>query len=154
MNDYYKESFKAFMGAENERRQHKSLSSMTKAEMEENLRQFIDHMFGPEVLGGKALTSEQKQQFVQSMMIFVFAHRHSKNDRFIEETRDALKARKNNETHFNFDIVRNVMYHYSKKAQDVFMQYPIECFFLAKFASSAEGIQYIEGKTDDNELKT
>jgi hypothetical protein len=50
------------------------------------------------------------------MMIFVFAHRHSKGDRFIEETKEDLKQKKNSALHFDFTIVRNVMYLFSKKA--------------------------------------
>jgi hypothetical protein len=49
------------------------------------------------------------------MMIFVFAHRHSKGDRFIEETREAMKEC-TTDLHFDFTVVRNVMYLYSKKA--------------------------------------
>jgi len=71
------------------------------------------------------------------MMIFVFAHRHSKGDRFIEETKAAMEATP--ELHFDFSIVRNVMYLYSKKAQEHYMTYPVECFFLAAFETSAEG---------------
>ena len=75
------------------------------------------------------------------MMIFVFAHRHSKGDRFIVETQEAMKS---DSTHFDFSIVRNVMYLYSKKAQEHYLQFPIECFLLAKFAKSSEGKNFIK----------
>jgi hypothetical protein len=67
------------------------------------------------------------------MMIFVFAHRHSKGDKFIEETRESMNHKKNSSLHFDFSIVRNVMYLYSKKAQEHYMTYPVECFFLSTF---------------------
>jgi hypothetical protein len=54
--------------------------------MDENLRMFIDHLFGVELLNSKQLSEDQKKQLVQSMMMFVFAHRHSKGDKFIVET--------------------------------------------------------------------
>ena len=47
------------------------------------------------------------------MMIFVFAHRHNKGDRFIVETQEAAHGK---DTHFDFSVVRNVMYLYSKRA--------------------------------------
>ena len=122
---------------------NKSLSQMSKLEMENNLKMFINYMFGPELLSSKHLSVDQKQQIVQSMMIFVFAHRHSKGDKFIVETQEAMKAKKNSELHFDFTIVRNVMYLYSKKAQERYLTYPIETFLLAKFAASKEGQKFI-----------
>ena len=62
--------------------------------MDENLRMFIDHLFGPELLNSKQLSEDQKKQLVQSMMMFVFAHRHSKGDKFIVETQDEMTKRK------------------------------------------------------------
>ena len=84
------------------------------------------------------------------MMIFVFAHRHSKGDKFIVETQEAMKGKKNSDLHFDFSIVRNVMYLYSKKAQEHYMAYPIETFLLAKFASMKDGKKFIESKPDNN----
>lgn len=80
--------------------------------MDNKIEQFVLMMFGP-ILKNSALTEEQKQQVVQSMMIFVFAHRHNKGDRFIVETQEAAHGK---DTHFDFSVVRNVMYLYSKRA--------------------------------------
>lgn len=45
---------------------------------------------------------------VHSMMAFTFAHRHEKDDLFILETKqDGI---------INFQLVRDVMYKYSKKS--------------------------------------
>ena len=84
------------------------------------------------------------------MMVFVFAHRHSKGDKFIVETQEAMKSKKAADIHFDFSIVRNVMYLYSKKAQEHYLTYPVETFLLAKFASMKEGKQFIENKPDNN----
>ena len=85
------------------------------------------------------------------MMIFVFAHRHSKGDRFIVETQQALEARKNPDLHFDFTIVRNVMYMYSKKAQEHYFNYPVESFLMAHFAASSDGQDFIRSKPDHSE---
>ena len=59
-------------------------------------------------------------------MAFVYAHRHNKDDVFIVET----KKRE----YIDFTLVRDVMYKYSKRAQDRFFENHIECYFFAKFA--------------------
>jgi len=43
------------------------------------------------------------------------------------------------------------MYLYSKKAQENYLKYPIESFFLAHFASSTDGKSYIRSKPDNSE---
>ena len=75
---------------------------------------------------------------IQSMMAFVYAHRHNKDDVFILESRK--------EKYIDFSIVRDVMYSYSKKAQDKFFGHAIESYFLAKFAISPEGQSFIYSK--------
>jgi hypothetical protein len=85
MNEYYKDRYQKF-SEETNLMSNKSLSQMSKEEMDSNLRAFMSHLFGADIFSSKALTAEQKQQLVHSMMIFVFAHRHNKGDRFIVET--------------------------------------------------------------------
>ena len=87
------------------------------------------------------------------MMIFVFAHRHSKGDRFIVETQDAMQGKDSTDHHFDFTVVRNVMYLYSKKAQEHYLTYPIESFFLAHFAASKDGQNFIKSKPDTSEKR-
>ena len=48
--------------------------------------------------------------------------------------------------HADFTIVRDVMYKYSKKAQERFFTYPIESFYFAHFALSKSGQKFIESK--------
>jgi hypothetical protein len=71
------------------------------------------------------------------MMVFVFAHRHNKEDKFLKETE--LELEKYNDLHLDFSVVRDVMYHYSKKAQERFFTFPFEAFFMAMFATSESG---------------
>jgi len=79
------------------------------------------------------------------MMAFLFTHRHGKGDKFLVETREAGLV-------LDFDIVRDVMYKYSKKAQEKFFSNPIESFFLIQFANSKEGENFILKKADPKEI--
>jgi hypothetical protein len=70
-------------------------------------------------------------------MVFLFSHRHTKADQFIVETRqrmDELKA-ESPFLYMDFSVVRDVMYRYSKKAQERFFSFPIETYFFVKFAT-------------------
>jgi len=84
------------------------------------------------------------------MLLIVFAHRHNKNDVFIAETKVDLEERSgtDNNLHLDFSIMRDVMYQYSKKAQQNFFSHPIESFFLAKFAVSHQGLTFLTHKPD------
>ncbi len=44
-------------------------------------------------------------------MMIVFSHRHSKQDKFVLE----IEQEKQEDTQIDFSIIRDVMYHYSKK---------------------------------------
>ena len=81
-------------------------------------------------------------------MMICFSHRYNKGDRFIHEAeQEALEAGGANS--IDFTIVRDVMYKYSKKAQDRYFQYPIEAFLFAAFALSDEGLNFLQNKPDN-----
>ena len=69
--------------------------------------------------------------------MILFSHRYTKNDLFLLEEP------------IEFDIIRDVMYKYSKKAQDKYFAYPVECFMFAAFALSEEGQMYLRNKPDN-----
>ena len=71
-------------------------------------------------------TIHDKSLQLHSIMI-LFSHRYTKNDLFLLEEP------------IEFDIIRDVMYKYSKKAQDKYFAYPVESFMFAAFALSNEG---------------
>lgn len=50
--------------------------------------------------------------------------------------------------YFDFNIMRNVMYQYSKKAQQTFFSHPIESFYLAMFAAGEQGRSFLTHKPD------
>jgi hypothetical protein len=72
------------------------------------------------------------------MITFVYAHRHNKEDMFLVDIKK--------EGYLDFSILRDCMYHYSRKAQDRFFSHAIEAFFFARFAASAEGQNFIKAK--------
>lgn len=92
MNEFYKDQYSKFYNREvNNDPQisgisSKSLTNMPKTEMDELLTQFIETMFGKDIFSTDCLDETQKNQFVNSMMVSVFAHRHKKDDRFLKET--------------------------------------------------------------------
>jgi hypothetical protein len=94
--------------------------------MDMAIHEFIAKSFGDHILSSESVSEDQRQKIIESMMAFVYAHRHNKDDRFIIEA----KSR----GFIDFSIVRDVMYKYSKRAQDRFFENAIESYFFAKFA--------------------
>lgn len=82
------------------------------------------------------------------MMIMLFSHRHGKDDRFLAETRDEMNNNPSRALHFDFTIVRDTMYKYSKKAEERFFTFPVESFLMARFAGSKDGLAYLKSKPD------
>ena len=125
------------------------LTATSKADMNVMMRDFIDYILGKEVLkesGG--LDENQRQQVIHSMMMICFSHRYSKGEKFIHEAE--AEAKKNGGANsIDFSIIRDVMYKYSKKAQDRYFQYPIEAFLFAAFALSDEGLNFLQNKPDN-----
>ena len=78
-------------------------------------------------------------KLVISLSAILFSHRYDKKDQFIIECQE-------NGTEINFNIIRDVMYKYSKKAQRVLMSRPEDAFFLMNFASTKNGREFIEQK--------
>lgn len=152
MNEYYKERFRQYIfTSTNLRKQYEQgLSKIGLEEMSRNLKAFIHSCFGEELMRSDKITKTQKQQLLLSMLLIVYAHRHNKNDVFISETKlDTERRQKTDpELYFDFKIMRNVMYQYSKKAQQTFFDHPIESFYLAMFATSEEGKSFITHKPD------
>ena len=69
-------------------------------------------------------------------IMILFSHRSTKNDPFMQEEP------------IDFEVVRDVMYKYSKKAQDKYFACPVESFMFAAFALSTEGQEYLRNKPD------
>ena len=62
--------------------------------MDSIVSEFIDETFGNEILKrGDILSDSERMQIVNSLILIVFSHRCSKNDRFILEGEDDHQAR-------------------------------------------------------------
>lgn len=108
---------------------------------------FIEYIFGSDMLRlSPQITSVERQQVINSMMIIVFSHRYSKGDKFIIEAEKDAPAE---EPVIDFSIIRDVMYKYSKKAQDRYFSFPIEAFLFAAFSLSDEGLMFLKSKPDN-----
>ena len=108
--------------------------------MDEIVLRFVDYVFGADLLGNLA---SDKNQIILSIMQIVFSHRYSKGDKFI------LEADQEDKSTIDFSIIRDVMYKYSKKAQDRYFSYPVEAFLFAAFSLSDEGLLFLKSKPDN-----
>jgi hypothetical protein len=111
------------------------------------VEKFIVQTFGQELFNyddQPDLGSSEKMALINTMMMIVFSHRYCKGDLFIHEAINNV-----NENSIDFSIVRDVMYKYSKKAQDRFFSHPIDAFLFATFSLSDEGIQFLKSKPDN-----
>lgn len=123
------------------------ITACTKKEMDAHVEKFIVQTFGQEVLGFEAVAEfgeYERMAMINTMMMIVFSHRYCKGDVFIAEATQETSGNA-----IDFTIVRDVMYKYSKKAQDRFFAHPIEAFFFAAFSLSDEGIQFLKSKPDN-----
>lgn len=117
--------------------------------MDSIMLQFIRHIFGPDILkpsSSSDITPADQQLVINSMMIIVFSHRYSKGDKFIME---AEQGGQGDTPVIDFTIIRDVMYKYSKKAQDRYFSLPIEAFIFAAFSLSDEGLKFLRSKPDN-----
>ena len=155
MTEFFKEKFNKYFAeylldlkkkdqkAWQQRQKQGALASITKEEMDALIERFLENTFGAQILSNPQLDKKSRQQMVNSMLMIVFSHRYTKGDKFL------LEAQADSENKIDFTIVRDVMYKYSKKAQDRFFSFPIEAFFFATFALSDEGTQFMQSKPDN-----
>jgi len=159
MTEFYKDKFNRFYALKQAQLkksnfqlwQHNQkqggLTAHSKKEMDLIMIKFIDYIFGSDMLKlGVNITEKERQQVVHSMMLIVFSHRYSKGDRFIME---AEQEAPDDEPVVDFTIIRDVMYKYSKKAQDRYFSLPVEAFLFAAFSLSDEGLLFLKSKPDN-----
>ena len=65
------------------------------------------------------------------MIGMIYSHRYEKGDNFIKEISQEGHS-------LGFELIRDVMYKYSKKAEDTFLADPIHSFILINFADFNE----------------
>lgn len=55
--------------------------------------------------------------------------------------------------HMKWDVLRDCLYKYSKRAQDRFFKYFFEAYYFARFGLSTKGRDYLLNKDDMNDEK-
>ena len=92
---------------------------------------------------------EQKKSIILRVMMVLFSHRHTKRDTFIEEAQQEADESGCPSLAIDFSIIRDVMYKYSKKAEERYFQCETESFMFAAFALSDEGLNFLKYKPDN-----
>ena len=106
------------------------------------VREFASMLFGPKIFSG---CPEEQRAICHAMIGIIFSHRFNKGDKFISEPETQSSV--------DFSIVRDVMYKYSKKAQDRFLAHPVQSFMLAVFALSDDGLLFLKNKSVKQETQ-
>ena len=130
MSEYYKYLFAVFVDQylkEQGIQALPSLQTITKAEVEFILTKFLDSMF--DGISEQINSGEMVKKLILSLCAILFSHRYDKKDMFILECHE-------NGAEIKFNVIRDVMYKYSKKAQREFMSRPEDAFFLLNFTGS------------------
>uniref|UniRef100_A0A7S3IN23 Uncharacterized protein n=1 Tax=Strombidium inclinatum TaxID=197538 RepID=A0A7S3IN23_9SPIT len=161
MTEFYKEKFskffeekmmelkKANFSAWQKTIKSGGLTGMSRDNITAMVNQFIVLLFGDSIMA-EDLSAEEQEEITHCVMMIVFSHRYNKGDRFIHEVEQAFDEGSTRNP-IDFSIVRDVMYKYSRKAQDRFFSFPIQSFLFASFALSDEGLHFLQKKPDNND---
>lgn len=114
MTEFYKNEFKSFQ----------ALKENKKLSIKAQLLKFSDLAF-PRLT--QAMEPQQQREFIELLKMIVLCHRINKNEPAL---RDLM---------FDFSLIRDPMYKYSKNSQEKFFDLPILSFFFVWFA--AKGTQ-------------
>lgn len=131
MTEFYKDKFNAFHKkrltkmkleqpvAWNKYMKNGGIKSLSKDQMYLIVQGFIDHIFGKDILTNNSrLDSKQKKLIILRVMMVLFSHRHTKRDTFIEQAQQEALESGSKELLIDFSTIRDVMYKYSKKAEE------------------------------------
>lgn len=131
MTEFYKDKFNVFFkdrlakmkveqpAAWNQYMKSGAIKSLSKDKMYQIVQDFIDHLFGKNILTDNTkLKENQKKAIILRVMMILFSHRHTKRDTFIEEAQKEAEESGCKELAIDFSIIRDVMYKYSKKSEE------------------------------------
>jgi len=108
--------------------------NLRKQDLFEQALFFCHTMFNIEQ--GHTFSSAQLMEFTSCILSIVLSHHFQKKD-----IKSMVK-----DTSVDFQLVRDTMYKYSKKAEERFFQNPCMAFFFIEFATSEQGKNYITNK--------
>jgi len=83
------------------------------------------------------LGTRDTEQFKSYLTVLVHSHRHNKNEEFLADE------------NLDFNTIRDVMYKYSKKAQQTFLEQKLLSFLFAWFANNPESLSFIRQKYEN-----
>lgn len=113
--------------------------NLRKQDLFEQALYFSENLFGINAHG--ALSSELLLEFTSCVLSIVLSHHYQKRD---------IKSMVNG-TQVDFQLVRETMYKYSKKAEDRFFKNPCMAYLFIKFAQSPLAKTQIMNKQPKNQ---
>lgn len=123
MAEYFKLTFQPYQKLWIEQRRKTDLKVLIQSYAEQNFKQVLTTLKGT-----------QQEMFMGMLSMVVLSHRHNKEDTI---------AKKDERMDLDFTLVRDTMYKYSKKAQERFFRNPCLAFLFLSFASSRDGLNFI-----------
>ena len=130
MAEFYKQTFQPYQRLWIDQRRKTDLNQLINEYAEANFGRIIIHM-----------KDWQRTEFTGMLSLVVLSHRHNK-----EESIHRSQSKKGD---LDFSLVRDTMYKYSKKAQERFFRNAFLAFLFIGFATSHEGLRYIDEKFED-----
>lgn len=108
---------------------------MSKTTMDLEVGKILDHILGTEKV--KKLSKTLRSRLINVLTLYIFSHRHNKSDNYLVGLKEDVSK---NGNYISFDLIRDMMYKYSKKAQKKFMANPLLAFLLINFLSSEKAL--------------
>eukprot|EP00347_Sterkiella_histriomuscorum_P014053 403362339 len=155
MSEYFKQLFHPIQKPWADKRKKSSILPF--------LTTFAEKYFGDVIL---EMSTDFRQQFLGYLMGLVHSHRHNKNSQKrggehldllnIELSNSLNQNNENDEIQFggfdiDYEIIRDTMYRYSKKAKDRFLKEPILAFLFLWFSSIDDAKSFISGKFSEKD---
>ena len=115
--------------------------------MDIQIDELIKITLGKKVLNNKILTTEEKEKIRYTLMTWVYSHRSTKDDLYINEIEKyGIDLRP------DFDLIRFAQYKYSQKVLCDLISESIHCFLFIKFANNPENKTILTKKNKNNKV--
>ena len=109
--------------------------------MDMQIDELIKITLGKKVLINKILTTEEKERIRYTLMTWVYSHRSTRDDLYIDEIKNyGINLRP------DFDLIRFAQYKYSQKVLCDLISESIHSFLFIKFANNPENATILTKK--------
>ena len=119
--------------------------------MDLEVGKILDHILGADKVA--KLSKPLRCRLINVLTLYLFSHRYNKSDDYLIGLKEDVSK---NGDYISFDLIRVMLYKYSKKAQKKFMTNPLLAFLLTSFLSSEEALEFIKNtkmnRMDTNEF--